>query len=772
VVQTDGYRLVVDVGGARPVRVLDRAGRRELAWLEGVWAIEDGTRYASASLRPQPHLHPLRSGPYLVELHLENVLLRAGGEAWPGLAEVSLFCHADRVYIVAAFIRPEGEWVNRGLCVYRAPADHRESPPLTPSTCGLGLGFAGRSAMWGEAGLTVRGSPALAIRGTVPEDADITLGEKMVSMALTPTDIPWQPGSARDVGAVVIVADDERDAEVALAAEAGPLPASAFEARMGEVIGFDPARGVYGIRAQTSGTPEPPRGLQTGAHYTVRNDGKPRRLLLDQRDPWGGISGGIIRDGLGEPLPIVVQFGLNFPEHHRDAGEPGWATLTYPLELGANETREIRAEHLYHALFDREIIYLTSLENIGNPLLLQTTVGRGESHTLTTGPYPGKLKPGNELRVNDFRRIYSQLRVRSVSAILPTFFGYWDSDGDYQGLMPGFVSFRETSPFLTEYTVDATTRDGAVKGTLRVWQAAHEDMTRIFTEVSLRVTKPIRLSTDRPAPLFFLRHHAFNPMAFKRFAYTAADGSTRTGELTYERTIVESGAPLGPHPFACIYRADNPIDQGIPCSDITGNSGFVLLEWDVRSGGRKVKPGLYAFCTGAGDEEDGAYARDIAVVPTERVSEIPAGSRVHYRAVQMVYGDNSSDYGPMEVERERWALDPLRLSAKVGKVVSSDPPEIRAKNGRIEATIGGGTDWLSVRVRGFEAGKPLHVRQTDSSGTRDLGPGDPDEPWYNAWPAAGGKCGFTFLVKTGAEGGAVRIEVGQSPMPRCGTRKR
>ena len=112
----------------------------------------------------------------------------------------------------------------------------------------------------------------------------------------------------------------------------------------------------------------------------------------------------------------------------------------------------------------------------------------------------------------------------------------------------------------------------------------------------------------------------------------------------------------------------------------------------------------------------------------------------------------------MEDERERWALAPLRVTAKVGKVISSDPPEIQASRDRIEATISGGTDWIPVRVRGLQPGKPLHVRQTDSTGTRELGPGAPGEPWYNAWPAADGKCGFTFLVQTDPGGGAVRIE--------------
>jgi hypothetical protein len=760
-VVTNSYRLAVDVTHTPMLRLTTPDGKAQLATLGSVWLEQNGRRFSLAA-DPAPHFHPLRSGSYLVELHIENMILRDGTGDWPGIAELSLYCHEDRVYMVVAFLCQEKEWVNRGLYVYRAAEGHRACPAETPTACGLELtGLAGGARLV-DGGAVAPGARTLALRGTIPAgQTSPTLRDNAATFACRPTDTPWQPGSAHEVGGMLAVAASETQARAALDDEAHPLPAEAFTMTMGQCVGYAPERGVYALTAQTSGTPDPPRSLRAGTRYTLQGDGRARTILVDQRDPWGGISGGILRDGAGEPLPVVIQFGLNYPELNAEAGEPGWATLTYPLTLRPNERREIRGEHLYRALADREVIYLNSLEDIGDPLLLQTTVGRSEAHTLTTGPYPGKLTPGNELRINDFRRIYSQLRSRSASAILPTFFGYWDANGDYQGLMPGYVTMRETSPFLAEYTIDAATRDGAVTGTLRTWEAPHDDMTRVFTEVSLKVNRPVRLDPKHEAPLFFLRHHAFNPMAFMRFAYTQADGSTHEGELTYARTVVANRAPLGPLPLGCLYRAGNELENHIACSDITGNSGFVVLDWDVRFGAQAIKPGCYAFCTGAGDVPDGDYARDLAVVPTEPISEIPAGNVIHYRAVQMVYGDNSSDYKTMERERSMWALKPLRATAQTGSVVSSDPPEFRAAGGRVEAEITGGGNWIPVRVRGMRPGMRLHVRQADSAGDRELGPGAPDEPWYNAWPDANGACGFTFLVKTPGDGGPMRLTVWQ-----------
>ena len=615
-VQTKHYRLVVDVRGAPMVRVT-RASDGAKADLRDIWLRDTDAPWLASASGVEPHFHPLRSGPYLAEVHIEGIVL---GE-WDGLVEVSLYCHEDRVHVVASFICPDGEWVNRGSHVYRAPEGHRDCEDISPGDFGMAWDASGHVGSVRTLGTSPSGP-------MYPRNVVRQWPERMRLLAAVPDHVPWTAGSVHEVGCAILM---DRDGTT-------ELPDGAVDMEMGEFLGYDPATGLYRIKAQTSGTPEPPRGLIAGARYSIRNDGTPRRILIDQKDPWGGISGGIIRDGTGRPLPISVQFGLNFPEHHVDGGEPGWATLTYPLELGANEEREIHAEHLYHGLADRELTYLTSLENVGAPLLLQTTVGRGESHTLTTGMYPQALTPGNELRVNDFRRIYTEIVSRSVSAILPTFFGYYDTDNAYQGLVPGFVRFRETGPFLTEYTVEAATAGGEVTGELRVWQAAHSDMTRIFTEVDLQVQRDIDLSDDAEAPLFFLRHHAFNPMAFTEYAYSSTDGLVMTGELTYERTVVENGTPLDDLPFVCIYNADNPLDDGILTSDITGNSGFVLLDWDVAVDGEEVKPGFYAFCTGA-EDPDGAYARDVAVVPTEPIRSLPAGSHIRYRALQVVYGD-------------------------------------------------------------------------------------------------------------------------------------
>lgn len=779
-VSTSHYVLRFDIMAPPLFRLFAPDGSRELLSFGGLWLEERGHLYVDSRGGPLAHFHVLRQGPYLVEIHVERMIpVHENRNTWNGSSELALCCHEDRIFVIASWLWPDERWINRGLYVY--PVDHvfqlsppgpgAQRDPLRLDACGFDLVFGEDARVESSQDLAVATTNglALALGPTFPRACSVIgLAGNTVRFQVQPRE-DLQPGEVREIGGLVIVAPDGQAAREALEKETAPLPGEAFEMQMGEAGGYDPARGVYVITAQTAGTPEPPRGYRAGARFTIHNDGRPRRILIDQRDPWGGIGGGILRDGNGEPLPIVPQFALNFPELHEEAGEPGWAFMTYPLDLAANEAREIHAEHLYHALTDREIIYLTSLENVGDFPLLQTTVGRCESHTLTTGRRPPQLLslPPLEIRVNDFRRIYSQIVVRSVSAILPTFFGFWDDRGRYHGLLPGEVALHETGPFLTEYTIGAyleTVRDGRYQrlgaGTLRVWQAPHSDMTRIFTELSLQITRDIPLDARRPAPVLFLRHHAFNPMAFMKYACVAADGSIKEDDLSYMRTIVENGTLLGEFPFACMFRASNPIDQGIPCSGISGNPGFVLLDWDVVIGGRPIRPALYVFCTGAGDTEDGDYARDLAIVPAERLRAIPAGSKIRYRAVQMVFGDNSTGPEVMAAERERWALRPLKVTAAVGQVISCDPPEVKAEGGRAEVELSGGADWVPLRVSGMMAGQKLRVVQEDAEGRRELGPGAPGEPWYSAWPDAASGYGFTFLVKVPPTG-PVRLTIEQ-----------
>ena len=113
----------------------------------------------------------------------------------------------------------------------------------------------------------------------------------------------------------------------------------------------------------------------------------------------------------------------------------------------------------------------------------------------------------------------------------------------------------------------------------------------------------------------------------------------------------------------------------------------------------------------------------------------------------------------MERERDYWALQPLRIAVSVGEVVSQWPPEARASDNQVECQLSGGTDWVPLRVSGFDSTGPLYAERKVSERWEELGPGTPGEAWYNAWPTKDGSFGYTFLIKTDHERRPVRLRV-------------
>lgn len=753
-VRTSSYVMRVDTTSPGLLTV---RGPNEQPLIDGVAGISltvDGRRFEWTG-QAAPHLHTLRAGPHLVEFCIENIVLTSGGDTWPGLVELHVTCQETKAYFHARFLLPAGDWINVGRWVYRRPQNHPQAVACSPSDARVALRAASAPSPGNDAAF-LGASPCLAIVTTLPVGGAPRVEGRDIFLAVPVGDTPWTPGVAREAACAFVVAPDREQAADAVDPERHPLDASAITTSMGQFDGFEPRTGLYVFRAQTSPTPDPPPGLRAGSHLAISNDARPRAILVDSFDPWGGICGGVVTDGKDVPLPVRVQFGLNFPELNAEAGEPGWAALTFPLQLAPNERREIHAVHLYGGGRDHDLIYLNSLENVGGPLLYQATVSRLESFTVTSG---------GELTINDFRRHYRDLKIRSVSAILPTFFGYHDADDHYQALVPGEMRITGAGPFLADMTIAVRSADGQVTGTVRLWEVPCSDRTRLFTDVNLRVTKDIRLSTVRDAPLFLLRHHAFNPMAYRRFAAWVDPGKVEVGELDFTPNVAANRVLLGSHPFACLYQASNGIDQGIPCSDITGNPGFVLLDATVRVGGKAAPLGLYAFGTGANDAEHGDYARDLAVVPSQRLTVIPAGSAISYRALQTVYGDNSSDYSPMLAEREAWAMKPPRVKCTVGTVIADDPPHVKAVNDIAEFALTGGTDWMAVRVSGFSCAGTLDVQRiTDGKGTALDREGPDGAPWYISWPDADGKIGYTFLVKLPADGATLHLRVTIAPL--------
>lgn len=684
---------------------------------------------SSVSSRPA-RLHPIRIGRYLTEVQVENIVLAAdGGEEWPGLGELTFYCHPDRVYVRARLICNDKEWVKGELTAYQACEGHRDCPDTEVSAAGV------------DFSLKEDGSLYLLF----PDKSDASVHNA--------SDVPfgagtWPKGSRREA-CFIICPGSRKDALKVLEEELNPLPPAAFRTTRGKVTGYDCRRGVYSLVAQDTTTSAPPRNFYGGCTFTVRNDDRPRRVVIEQFNNWGGLRGALIRDGEGNPLPIRPQICVNFPELGRH-GEPDWGFVLYPLELRPGEQKSVTADHLYLGYGKNDQIVLMSLENVGNPVLMQTSVATVESHTMTTGLYFANPEaPHNDLRLNDFRMYKGEYGgYRSVSAVLPSFFRYLDSAGKWHKVVPEHVEIAFEGPVYVDYTITGRTDDGKVKVTVRTVQMPHDDITRVFNYVTAEFLEDVSIDPSRKSNIRFAQHFTFNPMVFLKYACTAEDGSVRTGDLDLSGTVKEDGTPLGGKPFVCAYYAPNGLEQGIPCSDITGNPGFVLLDWRARINGRSVRPGLYVF-SAKSTGEGGDYSRDLAVVPAEQLGEINAGSKVGYTVENFVFGDVKSDYSVPVREREAFALKSPGVEVSVGEKVSDFPVVIRAADGEAEFMLTSGTNKIAVRVDGFSFTKPISLSK--QSGDEYLGVHQSvhGNDWYQCHEDGTGGYGFIFLVEPG-----------------------
>lgn len=689
----------------------------------------DTTFRSSASVLPA-QVHPIRIGRYVTEVHIENIVLAAGdGAQWPGLGHITLYCHPDRVYVRAALICNDQEWVKGDLAAYQAYDGHRNCPDTKVEKAGVR--FSAKDASKVHVLQPVQPDASVHSTGDIPMKAG-----------------SWPKGSSHEV-CFIIYPGSRGDAAEALEEELNPLPASEFRVARGKVMGYDCRKGVYALQAQDSPSADPPPAVYGGCTFTVRNDERPRRILIEQFNNWGGIHGAVIRDGEGNPLPVRPQVCVNFPELG-PRGEPDWGFVLYPLDLRAGEKRSITADHLYHDYGRNDQIVLMSLENVGNPILMQTSVGICESHTMTTGLYfKNPESPHNDLRLNDFRLYKGDYGGnRSASAVLPSFFRYRDSSGKWHKVVPEHTDVAFEGPVFVDYTSTGRTDDGKVKVTVRTLQTPHSDITRVFNYVTVEFLEDIAVHASSRSNIRFAQHYTFNPMVFLKYAYTSADGSVRTDELDLSGEVKEDGTPLGEKPFVCAYYAPNGLERGIPCSDITGNPGFVLLDWKMRIGGRSIGPGLYVFAAKS-LQNGGDYSRDLAIVPAVQVKEIKAGTKIEYAVESFVFGDVKSDYATAAAEREAFALNPPRAKVSIGTAIGNSPVTIRSTGGKAEFTLTGGRNKIAVRVDGFKTKKPMSLHERVAGKYVRVNQGLHGNDWYQCHEDGGGGFGFIFLAEPG-----------------------
>jgi hypothetical protein len=740
-VQTKAYSLAADVYAVPPVAVTAKSDGAVFS-VNRIELEEGGKVYTSDFASAVPRLHILRIGSYFTQFNLENIVLKSGTNAWPGLVELSVYCHADRVYWAASFICNKKDWVvrsfgRRGTYVYKARDGFTNCDPRTPTA--VRLVFQTSEPV---PAVTQTLNPVYAVSGrsgvlaTLPRVASCGLvsgggTEWMLSATNSALGGTWPTNHIFEIGAMTAFAPEQSVLEQTMTNQLSPLTTNNISVSSGgSYYGFSAKDGLYKFDATI------PSGIG-GVRFTASNSGALPRDCLIEQETIGGISGTLLLDGVSNPVPVVIQHSLNF-SGEAAYGEVANATQIYPLALAAGGSAARQCAVFRDKVLPYACIWLNCLEAgvddaaPANPrtIIFQTMMCGNETHT---------TRVGDEQRITDFRpHEWSRGTNATAHSALVKILEYDDAAGIRQYMEVTGIRMIEQGPFINEFEMTVWSTDGKVGGTIRRILCTHSDHNRIFDRVNLYVRETVALSTNKQAPLVFYQlHRDFPPVRYAQYAFMAASGAFQVGSYSSDNTVFHNGTVAASLPAGFMF------DAGY-LSTRAGNPGYVFSRWDVRLNGTAVAPGVLIRRSNDTDRVNG-------IVPALPIQTISGGSYIGYDVMSFTGGNEFTRQELIEEQAACWRGG-LTVTAETGRVVENFPPKVRAINGRAVFTVQGGQDYVPVRVCGLAQGA-VQGRVTAGNGT----PVEMTSLWYNAWPD-GDRMGISIPVWMGTNQ-SVRIEV-------------
>jgi hypothetical protein len=559
------------------------------------------------------------------------------------------------------------------------------------------------------------GGGFVILGGSGAATLDIDRERARVTVKTQPGD--WAAGRMVSVGIIVHPVSAGLDAALAQASadEQAPLAVSA--------TGIVPDQGALAVsyeRDQGFHRIAIPKGSegdngQMRARIRIRNPGpQPRvaRLNFDGHPFYiPGISA-VIRDPDGYPMGIPVQLSKNW--HGPDPCPPGpagfagvWfhgltmitvpASSSFDFELmmvGENWGGMPAASHSQ----------LSIIGYGGNQQWDQAALGnRGEAlcydmdHVLTDNDFTDSrpfwvLNPDRQ-------------RNWGVNAGGASVFRYVDGQGVVRPHSRMRVRYERYGPVLAQAIFAGRSDDGAADFSFSAGIFRSEDCTRGLHR--------IRLAVKRDMPFQRL---VFYQQAGDSYHYNQGDTLAwgNAGKAEPIRQWTASGNPgeavgqaielTGKSPWASITNA--PTEKGY----LAANHGFILRSWSARIAGRKDSP---AFLQ---ERRVTATTSVLELVPPPGVKALKAGDFVDASLVRVYLPRSADAYaGPDESFRaalRQYDNDPRMIlreaagnhpdfRATLGKLVATQPLEIRAKGNRAGFIVRGGVGALPVTFSGL-----------------------------------------------------------------------
>ncbi len=746
-IEADQYTVSLDLGhSGQGHRVPYIALGEERVFENGSFEIKDasGQVWSTRESKSKSRVNLYRRGPYYHEVHWLDVSWEnERGEILPVKGEIVWYCYPD-TFRMALILHATSDTSVQEITLQWQKSNTKGDPePFIESSNDLTLvrsASTGARCAWFPSTKPWPSFQAQAMEGAAllwdlePDVMSIKAGEKLT------------------VGCGFVATENTDDLEHwnELNAQLNPLTTDHLKLIKGMNLKFDPQRGDYVIASHNPGGfsyhyYENPNAYLM-AKMEVINEPIPRCIYIRHEvgsGSKGQVECGVVIDAQDQVVPVLVQISKNFAgekeEKFYNPTDTPFSEIIYPIFLDSEERREFGSLQLYQNWGNHPLKQFSSLGAWMDYYHMSTGV------TETTCYVPFKFYTGisiADLRGMSGRMWESQPQHDNVGGHV--FMEYEPSDlpGRKVDLEYLGTRFHSTGPNWAHVTLSYLSSDERLQMELETFEYPQLDELRNF--IRLRVKALDDIPIDRWSRDFRLMQIDTRTQSLRYQNVTWIDQADNivTRKLKFDDTWVLEGEPLsGKAPSAVLWNSPK------------GNNAFILEEWRGRLGGKPIHSwGISCEGRATGDS-------NLVLHPITDAKGLKKGDTFEVDLFIMPFGKENSDFQAAMLERQRYGLDPVKLTVQSGgQKIQNFPPRIRWIQGPLNFSIQGGYSTVAVLIEGLPDFKGWNL-QKEINGK-----------WVKVRPADGksvlsiqGEGEQRFVCEDGAFGLGLRIDLEGHP---------
>lgn len=480
---------------------------------------------------------------------------------------------------------------------------------------------------------------------------------------------------------------DEASAD-RMASELHPLPDGAASTTNGYWLGYDPIAGFYvadvcsnpGAFSFDASYHNPTRRMRL--NLALHNDALPRDLLVKVRTGVGNLEAAVLTDPYGFMLPVAAFVCKNFAGEMEEPDDTAFGDVYFPMTMAPNATKSFSVEPLIQ---NWGIWPLKQISSIRFFLIYwHCSTGASETTCWSMDWMPTK---NAIFEIPDFRPMsgpFWPTQPQHDCQHWPGWLQYNDTRGR---LCYERTIFDSIAPGMARFTMLFHTSDGAARARVTAMEAPQRDEMRTLVHLRYDWDRPCTIDGDARRSFRWLNMNHFRGRN-AWLLWTGPDGKTMQRAVPQKDDFVGLGEPMAREaPFMA---SEGPNER----------YGVLTLvrRFRARLGGKEFdRPALsWAF-----DEKDNSAW---LTVDAQRL-ELKPGDYLDADVLLMPHGEPTPPGFKAERERERFGLNPVKITVSVGSKIADYPPQVRAVDDVAVFHLEGGHGDLPLVIDGLSGWK-------------------------------------------------------------------